>query len=135
MTVGLVFPVLVNEFLFDTGLGLGEVCAEELPCCVEHLIDLDVYVDCKDSCGICLRIVKTSEVVVAQVETVLQLGLRVLCVSVETYGCVHHLAVVLSCLLALNELLQTGAQGFRVPDGSLGNDRSTTVLLFDFADI
>ena len=85
MTVGLVFPVLVNEFLFDTGLCLGEVVAEEFPCSVKHLFEVDVDVDCEDSCGICLRIVKAAEVVVAQVKSVLELCLCVLSIGLEPY--------------------------------------------------
>ena len=46
-------------------------------------------------------------VIVAEVETVLQLGLRILGISVETHAGVHDLAVVLAGLLALNQLLET----------------------------
>ena len=78
MTVGLIFPILIDEFLLDAGLCLSEVCSEELPSRVEHLVDLDVDVDCKDSCSISSCILQTSVVIVTEVETVLELGLCVL---------------------------------------------------------
>ena len=77
--------------MLDAGFCFGEVLAEEFPGSVEHLVETDVDVDRKDSCGVVLRVGKTAVVVVRKVETVLKLGLCVLGISVETDRGVHHL--------------------------------------------
>ncbi len=55
-------------------------------------------------------------VVVGEVETVLQFGLCVLGVGVESHASVHHLAVVLARLDVLNSLLEPGEGTERVND-------------------
>ncbi len=100
-------PILVSEFLLDSGLRLGEICSENLPCGVEHLVKREIDVYRQYTCRICLCIFQAPEVVVAQVETVLQLCLGILGIGIKTHGCIHDLAVVLAGLLSLHELLKT----------------------------
>ncbi len=73
-------PVFLDKILFYTGLGFREIFAEKFPACVEHLINLDVHIDCKQSCRIFFCKIKSSEVIVAQVKTVFKFGLCILCI-------------------------------------------------------
>ena len=102
--------------MFDTGLRRGEILGEEGPGRVEHLLEGNVDVDGQDARGVILGVVEAAEVVVAQVETVLQFGLGVRGIGIQTHGGVHHLGVVLAGLLALHVLFQTGQAAERVDD-------------------
>ena len=59
-------------------------------------------------------------IVIRQVETVFELGLRVLGICVETHSCIHHLAVVLPGLDVLDSLLESGQGTERVDDDLSG---------------
>ena len=100
-------PVCIDKGLLDTGFCRSEVFCEQFPGSVQGLFYLDVDVDGQQSGGVFLCIVKTAQVVVGKVETVLQLGICVLGIGIQTDTCIHHLTVILAGLLALNELLES----------------------------
>ena len=110
------YAITIARQFCSGGNAVGEILAEKLPGRIQHLRDGDVDVNGQKFAGVVLGVGEAAVVIVGEVKTVLQFGLGVLCIGIESHGRVHHLAVVLARFLVLHQLLQSGQGAERVDD-------------------
>src|SRR6056297_3585602 len=87
---------------------------EKTPGLIQHLVNFNVYVDSQQFFGVVLSKVKSSFIILCQIETIFQLCSGIRCIGKKANCSIHYLRMILSCFLTNNQLFQPGKTTERI---------------------